>query len=70
MGQGGRGHPFSLEILYYCPRRDFAQKAKSREGTPVTRAYLQLKYTVSMPEKHLDLLSGLSDDVSIVKARK
>ena len=40
----------------YCPRRDFAQKTKSRGGTLVTRAYflkkyLQLKYTVSMPEK-------------------
>ena len=23
----------------YCPRRDFAQKAKSRGGTPVTRAW-------------------------------
>ena len=41
---------------YDCPRSDFAQKAKSRGGTVVTRAYikkryLQLKYTVSMPEK-------------------
>ena len=24
-----------------CPRRDFAQKAKSRGGTPVTRAYIK-----------------------------
>ena len=41
---------------YYCPRRDFAQKAKSRGGNLVARAYikgkyLQLKYTVSLPEK-------------------
>ena len=26
---------------YYCPRRDFAQKAKSRRGTLVTRAYIK-----------------------------
>ena len=26
---------------YYCPRRDFAQKAKSRGGTLVTRAYIK-----------------------------
>ena len=26
---------------YYCPRRDFAQKAKSREGSLVTRAYIK-----------------------------
>ena len=29
-------------ITYHdCPRRDFAQKAKSRGGTPVTRAYIK-----------------------------
>ena len=35
----------------YCPRRDFAQKAKFRGGSLVSRAYikkkyLQLRYTV------------------------
>ena len=28
-------------FLYYCPRRDFAQKTKSRGGTLVTRAYIK-----------------------------
>ena len=47
---------------YFCPRRDFARKSKSRGGTLVAcvyfkeSIYLQLKYTVSMPEKNLDLL--------------
>ena len=32
---------FHFQIKTYCPRRDFAQKAKSRGGTPVTRAYIK-----------------------------
>ena len=28
-------------LYFYCPRRDFAQKAKSRSGTLVTRAYIK-----------------------------
>ena len=31
----------SATAYYYCPRRDFAQKAKSRGGTLVTRAYIK-----------------------------
>ena len=69
------GRFFSL----WCPRRDFAQKATSRGGT--TRAnyqgnYLQLIYTVSMPEKISICLnrgreeSVGNDDVTIVCARK
>ena len=27
--------------IIFCPRRDFAQKAKSRGGTLVTRAYIK-----------------------------
>ena len=39
-----------------CPRRDLAQRAKSK--------YLQLKYTVSMPEKILICLNrGLEESV-------
>ena len=30
-----------LKATLYCPRRDFAQKAKSRKGTLVTRAYIK-----------------------------
>ena len=29
------------KLKHYCPRRDFAQKAKSRGGTLVTRAYIK-----------------------------
>ena len=40
-----------IKLTINCPRRDFAQKAKSLGGTLVTRAYikgkyLELKYTV------------------------
>ena len=40
-----------IKILFNCPRRDLAQKAKSRGGTLVTRAYIN-KSTI----KNLDLL--------------
>ena len=34
--------PLSLAMmLNFCPRRDFTQKAKSRDGTLVTRAYIK-----------------------------
>ena len=63
------------------PRRDFAQKAKSQGGTVVTRSYiieryLQLKYTVSIPEQiSICLNRGReesigNEDVCIVCARK
>ena len=29
------------DMLNNCPHRDFAQKAKSQEGTLVTRAYIK-----------------------------
>ena len=32
---------YFIIFFYYCPRRDFAQKAKSRGGTLVTRAYIK-----------------------------
>ena len=47
---------------YYCPRRDFAQKAKSRGGTLVTRAYIKEGthsrniQSYSQYRKNLDLL--------------
>ena len=31
----------SVEYNGFCPRRDFAQRAKSRGGTLVTRAYIK-----------------------------
>ena len=35
-----------------CPRRDFAQKAKSQGGTLVTHAYIkESTYSLNMPEK-------------------
>ena len=30
-----------MNAVRYCPRRDFAQKAKSRGGTLVTRTYIK-----------------------------
>ena len=36
-----RTQDICLEISSDCPRRDFAQKAKSRGGTLVTRAYIK-----------------------------
>ena len=60
----------AFSVVYHCPRRDFAQKAKSRGGTLVTRAYIkESTYSSNIPsvcQKNLDLL----DDVSIVCARK
>ena len=67
--------------IHYCPHRDFAQKGKSRGGTLVTHAYyeekyLQLIYTVSIPEKISICLnrgrkeSVGNDDVCIVCAHK
>jgi len=50
------------EYTYYCPRRDFAQKAKSRGGTLVTRAYIKEStyswniQSYSQYRKNLDLL--------------
>ena len=47
---------------YYCPRRDFAQKAKSRGGTLVTRAKIKEStyswniQSYSQYKKNLDLL--------------
>ena len=67
-----------------CPRRDFAQKAKSRGGTLATRACIKestytLKYTViqSIITEKISIClnrgreeSVGNDDVSIVCARK
>ena len=71
-------------IRGYCSRRDFAQKAKCRGGTLVTRSYikestLQLKYThsqtVNIEKISICLNRGREEsvgngDVSIVCARK
>ena len=68
-------------INMIAPRRDFAQKAKSQGGTVVTRSYiieryLQLKYTVSIPEQiSICFNRGReesigNEDVCIVCARK
>ena len=68
--------------LNYYPRRDFAQKAKSRGGPPVTRAYIKESthswniQSYSQYRKNLDCLnrgreeSVGNDDVCIVCARK
>ena len=72
---------FLRYINMIAPRRDFAQKAKSQGGTVVTRSYiieryLQLKYTVSIPEQiSICLNRGReesigNEDVCIVCARK
>ena len=62
-----------------CPSRDFAQKAKSRGGTLVTRAYIKEStyiWNIQSYRKNLDLLERAreesvgNDDVSIVCARK
>ena len=53
---------YFIIIFYYCPRRDFAQKAKSRGGTLVTRAYIKEStyssniQSYSQYRKNLDLL--------------
>ena len=52
----------SVPAIFYCPRRDFAQKAKSRGGTLVTRAYINEStyswntQSYSQYRKNLDLL--------------
>ena len=72
---------FLRYIKMIAPRRDFAQKAKSQGGTVVTRSYiieryLQLKYTVSIPEQiSICLNRGReesigNEDVCIVCTRK
>ena len=35
------GKKVAAAMQHFCPRRDFAQKAKSRGGTLVTRAYIK-----------------------------
>ena len=70
-------------LFFYCSRRDFAQKAKSRGGTLVIRAYIKEStyswniQSYSQHRQNLDLLEQgprgigrLNDDVSIVCARK
>ena len=76
-----------FDSLFFCLPRDFVQKAKSRgkktKEIPRRRLklarierYLQLKYTVSAPEKISICLirdrmeSSGNDDVSIDHARK
>ena len=69
------------ENLGNCPSRDFAQKAKSRGGTLVSRAYLkestyswniqsvwQKKISICLNRDHEEPVGN--DDVSIVRARK
>ena len=72
-------HNFKTFLLY-CPRRDFAQKAKSRGGTLVTRAYKVLtveiySHTVNIEKISICLNRGREEsvgnnDVSIVCACK
>ena len=71
-----------IKILFNCPRRDLAQKAKSRGGTLVTRAYINevltveiYSHTVNIEKISICLNRGReesvgNDDVSIVCARK
>ena len=51
---------FKILSVCYCPRRNFAQKAKSRGGTLVTSAYIKGVLTVEIysqyARKYLDLL--------------
>ena len=53
---------YSSIPIICCPRRDFAQKAKSRGGTLVTRAYIkESTYSCNIQwysqyRKNLDLL--------------
>ena len=69
--------------VYFRPRRDFAQNAKSRGGTLVTRTYIKksiYSYNIRLvyARKNLDLLEQArgreesvgNDDFSIVCARK
>ena len=63
---------------FYCPRRDLAQKAQSRGGILVTRAYIKestYSHTVNIEKISICLNRGSdesegNDDVSIVCARK
>ena len=69
-------------LAVFCPRRDFAQKAKSRGGILVTRAYIKEStyrlnlQSYSQYRKNLDCLNRSreesvgNDDVSTVCARK
>ena len=70
-------------LVFCCPRRDFAQKAKSRGGTLVTRTRILRKvltvelysHTVNIEKISIGLNRGReesvgNDDVSIVCARK
>ena len=71
-----------IDVLYYCPRRDFAFWAKSRGGTLVTRAYIkESTYSWNIQSySNIEIISIClnrgreesvgSDDVSIVCARK
>ena len=73
---------YSSIPIICCPRRDFAQKAKSRGGTLVTRAYIRKVFTVEIYSNTVNLEkisiclnrgreeSVGNDDVSIVCARK
>ena len=55
-------YSWMLLMIDYCPRRDFAQKAKSRGGTLVTRAFIKEStqswniQSYSQCRKNLDLL--------------
>ena len=68
-------------VLYFCPSRDFAQKAKFRGGTLVTRVYIKestYSWNIqSVCQKKISIFlnrgreeSVGNDDVSIVCARK
>ena len=66
-------------LVIYCPRRDFAQKAKSWGGTRVTRAYIKTYswsiQSVCQKQSRFAQNRGreksvYNDDVSIVCARK
>ena len=46
-----QAHP-SLRKMYYCPRRDFAQRAKTRGGILVARAYYRNILTVEIYSHH------------------
>ena len=79
---------FTIKILVFfclvcCPRRDFAQKAKFRGGTPCSNSRILRKvltveiysHTVNIEKISICLNSGReewvgNDDVSIVCARK
>ena len=56
-------------ISHCCPRRDFAQKAKSRGGTLVTRAYILTVEIYSQLNRGREESAG-NDGVFIVRAHK